>query len=87
MKERIANKIIAKVRKRWESKIPEGTSLDEWQLKKIKQMLLLCPDEDGLKRVTLVETGKTHLVPYEDIIVYGLKWTEFSKYPIEETQK
>ena len=48
----------------------------------IKNMLKVIPDDDGCKRVTDMETGKTHLVPIEDIVLNGLKGNELYKYLI-----
>ena len=78
-----ANEIYNNLVKEWKKRHPEK-KLDVQFLAGIRRMLEHCPDEDGLKRVTDMETGKTHLVPYEDMILNGLNGSEVSKYPEEK---
>ena len=65
----------------WNKRLPEGATLSEEFLKGIRDFLKLCPDQDGFKRVVSIETGKTHLVPYEEIMLKGLKGSELGEYP------
>ena len=83
MNQEAADKIMDKIEKEWAVRY-EGYDLSH-NLNMLRLMLLSCPDEDGFKRVTLIENGKTYLVPYEDIILNGLKGDEIaSKYEEEK---
>lgn len=45
------------------------------------KVLLLSPHKDGLMRVSLIEdSNDTYLVPFEDIILFGLKGEEVAEY-------
>ena len=85
------NEILEKVQEEWTKRlkngyytnVPKKANVDKSFLETLRKMLKKCPDEDGFKRVMSVETGKTHLVPYTDIILNGLKGTELHKYTIE----
>jgi hypothetical protein len=79
-----ADEIMKKIQNHWNRTAPPNVKVSEEQLLMIRVMLNSCPDEDGLKRVTSMETGKTHLVPYEDIILFGLRGDNLDKYPIEK---
>ena len=68
----------------WKKKIPNDAKLDDIFLKNIREVLKICPDEDGLKRVIDSETGNTHLVPIEDIMLNGLKQKDLKKYPVQQ---
>ena len=81
MNEEKANEIYNRIVKEWEAR-HDKKSLDPEKLKAVKKMLLLCPDEDGMKRVSIMG-GETHLVPYEDIILNGLMGADVEKYPKE----
>jgi len=92
MKKETVDKILKKVIAEWRERIKKGTydnisksaKIDKTFLESIRRMLVKCPDDDGKKRVESMETGKTHLVPYEQIILYGLKGTDLYKYPLEK---
>jgi hypothetical protein len=71
---------MKKVTEEWSKR---GT-LDKTFLDFFRKFLSDCPDNDGLKRVTYLPTGKTYLVPYEDLILYGLKGNEVTRYPEEK---
>ena len=77
------NEIMQKLREGWRKKASEGARLDYIFLKGIRKLLEMCPDEDGLKRVLDGATGKTHLVPIEDMILNGLKQQDLKNYPVE----
>ena len=80
MHKKKADEIFARVKKEWIRRHGED-NLDPEKLAVTRKMIDLVPDEDGCKRVTLGETGKTYLVPIETIILDGLKGTELEKYP------
>jgi len=80
MKKTKANQIYKKILDFWINRYGKE-NLDREKLKALRKMLNLMPDEDGMKRVTNMETGKTYLVPIEDIILNGLKGEELTKYP------
>jgi hypothetical protein len=82
MNKKKADEIFNKVKAEW-IKRHEEVNLDPEKLKQLKMVLKHCPDEDGLKRVSVIG-GKTHLVPYEEIILNGLKGTDVEKYPLAE---
>lgn len=84
MNNKKVDEIMKKLIAGWNKRLPKGAKLQKEFLKGIKEFLKLCPDEDGKKRVTDLSTGKTHLVPYEDIILNGLKGKDLNKYPVEE---
>ena len=74
------DEILKKVTIEWEKK----GKVDKNFFHQFKIMLEKCPDEDGLKRVVSMETGKVYLVPYEYIILNGLKGDELNKFEVEE---
>jgi hypothetical protein len=78
-----ADEVWDKVMKAWQAKA-DGGKLDEKFLKQMKEFVYSLPDEDGMKRVTAMETGKTHLVPVEDIILKGLRGDMLGKYETVE---
>lgn len=82
MKKEIAEQIYKKIYDEWVNRYGKE-NLDNDQLEALRNFILECPDDDGYKRVTNMTTGKTHLVPYEDIILHGLKGSELNKYPLE----
>lgn len=84
MKKEMVNKIMEKVIAGWLKRIPKGATINQEQLKSMMRFLLICPDDDGFKRVKSTVTGKTHLVPYEDIMLNGLHHDDLEKYPVEE---
>ena len=56
-------------------------NLDPAKTKATRDMLLLSPHEDGLMRVNLIGNDKTYLIPFEDIILNGIKGEEIeNKY-------
>ena len=57
--------------------------VDEAYLKRI--IRLANTNGDGYKRICRIGETKTHLVPIEDIILYGVKAWELDKYPFEQT--
>lgn len=56
--------------------------LNQKTLVELKILLHALPDEDGCKRCVSLETGKTHLVPVEKIILEGLRGDELHKFPV-----
>ena len=91
MKRKKVEEIIKKIEKVWTDRLKSGyyenikpaTRVDKSFLESIRKMLLQCPDDDGYKRVADMSTGLTHLVPYEMIILDGLKGTELHKFPLD----
>jgi hypothetical protein len=51
----------------------------------IKVIRLGNTNGDGYKRICRIGETKMHLVPIEDIILYGVKAQELDKYPFEHT--
>lgn len=79
-----ANEIMNKVVKEW-IRIHGVNRLDPVKIKAVMDMLLLSPHEDGFMRVEVVEREGVYLVPFEDIILYGLKGEEIvNKYEKEK---
>jgi len=66
----------------WKKKYHED-SLDPVMLSAIKMLIFNFPHEDGSQRVTDMQTGITHLVPLEEIILNGLHGTDLHKFPME----
>lgn len=85
MNEKKAKEIMDKCKKYWEEQHP-GQKVSEEFLSAHEDFLKECPDEDGLKRVHCIETNKVHLVPYEEIMLHGLKGADLSKFPVEGEQ-
>ena len=85
MEQETAEKIYKEIETEW-IKRHDKEKLDPEKLRAIKKMLEVIPDEDGNKRVTSMETGKTHLVPIKEIILNGLKGNELNKYPEQKWQ-
>jgi hypothetical protein len=87
MKPRKVNEIMSKVMKEWIRRY--GTDkIDPRKLKATRDMLLLSPHEDGFMRVQLIEgSGEVYLVPFEDIILDGLKGKDVEKYQIENENR
>lgn len=86
MKEEKAKEIFGKIMKVWIKRHGKD-KLNPIIINSIRDMLKVIPDEDGCKRVINAGTGKTHLVPIEDIILDGLKGNELYKYPIENEKE
>ncbi len=80
------NEVMQKLREGWRKKQSKGAKLDYIFLKAIRKLLVMCPDEDGKKRVKDLETGKTHLVPIEEMMLNGLKQQDLKNYPIEPSE-
>jgi hypothetical protein len=62
------------------------TNIDPQKIEAVKGVLKESPHEDGLMRVQLIGGGATYLVPFEDIILNGLKGEDIEKYPIEKEE-
>lgn len=73
-------RIFNAVKRRWERDVGKG-NVDERKLR--RAIRLFNTDGDGLKRVVFLPTGKTHLVPIEDIMLDGLKSGDINGYPVE----
>lgn len=86
MKEETVEKIMKRIINAWTARLPKGAKLSEDQLYAVRAALSIAPDDDGLKRVQSLETGKVHLVPYEHIILNGLKGSELEKFPEEKNE-
>lgn len=91
MKKEKVNSILEEVKKEWINRlkngqymnVPKNSIIDKPFLESLRKMLLLCPDEDGNKRITDATTGKTHLIPIKTIILDGIKQKDLYKYPEE----
>jgi len=79
MNQKAVDKIMTKVKKEW---VKRFAGIDmHYSIDMMSKFLLGCPDNDGMKRVEY--EGKTYLVPYEDIILNGLKATDIpTKYKV-----
>jgi hypothetical protein len=87
MKPRKVNEIMSKVMKEWIRRYGVD-KIDPRKLKATRDMLLLSPHEDGFMRVQLIEgSGEVYLVPFEDIILNGLKGEDVEKYQIENENR
>jgi len=87
MKPRKVNEIMSKVMKEWIRRYG-ADKIDPRKLKATRDMLLLSPHEDGFMRVQLIEgSGEVYLVPFEDIILNGLKGEDVEKYQIENENR
>jgi len=77
------NEIMSKVMAFWIQR--HGVqNIDPGKIQAIRNMLLMSPHNDGKMRVTVIGEKEAHLVPFEDIILYGLKGEDAKKYPIEK---
>ena len=86
MKAEMAEKIYEEVLVEWIDRHGED-KLDPEKLEATRKMLHSIPEDSIYKRVTNMETGKTHMVPIKDIILNGLKGYDLSKYPeVDEKQ-
>jgi hypothetical protein len=81
MKEETMNRILNIVVKEW-IKQYGLLNIDPIKLARIKRILQISPHDDGFMPVKSLETGKTHKVPFEDIILKGLKGNELKKYEV-----
>jgi hypothetical protein len=82
MEEQKLNEIMDKVIKEW-IKRHGVINLDPQKIEMLKNVLKDSPHEDGLMRVQLIGGGPTYLVPFEEIILNGLKGEDIEKYPVE----
>lgn len=82
MKEEKVQEIMKKVMNVWEQRHKTG-KFNMAVVEATYQSLRLSPHDDGLMRVISMETKKTHLVPYEIVILNGLKGTELENFPEE----
>ena len=75
-----AHEIMSKVLTLWDERHGlENCSQDT--ISELFKTLLLSPHDDGLMRISLVkDLNKTHLVPFEDIILFGLKGVDVDGY-------
>lgn len=79
------NEIMSKVMKEW-AKRYDFDNIDPIKVKMTRDMLLMSPHEDGFMRVEVIGSDGTYLVPFEDIILEGLKGEEISKKYEKETK-
>jgi hypothetical protein len=87
MTPRKVNEIMSKVMKGW-AKRYDLNHIDPAKVKALRDMLLLSPHEDGFMRVQLIEgSGAVYLVPFEDIILNGLKGEDVKKHKKEQNDK
>lgn len=80
-----ADEIWEKVREEWIKRYGEE-NLDSRMMELTKKMIRVLPDKDGRKRITSVNTLKTHLVPVEEIILNGINEENLQKYPEEKNE-
>lgn len=83
MKEEKVQEIMKKVMNTWEKRHKAG-KFNMVVVEATYKALRLSPHDDGLMRVVSMETKKTHLVPYEEVILNGLKGTELENFPEEK---
>ena len=87
MKQKKVKQIVKKIEKVWTKRYPNQKKRLKTRLRQLEQVLKLSPYNDGFMRVSLVENKETHLVPFEEIILNGLRGSELHKYPIEGETK
>lgn len=86
MKSEMAEKIYDEILVEWVERHGKD-NLDSEKLESIRKMLHSMPEDSIYKRVTSMETGKTHMIPIKEIILNGLNGHDLSKYPvIDESQ-
>ena len=79
MKPKKVNDIMKRVMKEWYKRYGEG-KIDPEKVNAVRDMLLLSQYEDGFMRVQMIDGGEdVYLVPFEDIILDGLKGEEIEK--------
>jgi len=81
MNKKKAKQIVENCVKEWNKR---GKKIDPGFPEFLEKTLIDCPDEDGNKRVTMIGSNETHLVPYEHMILNGLKGKEVETFPIEK---
>lgn len=82
MKPENVNKIMSKIIKVWIEKYSID-NLDKRKIEAVRKVMLLSPHEDGFMRVQLTGEEDVYLIPFEDIILNGLKGSEVKKYGTE----
>ena len=89
MNKETVEKIMGKVVEAWKERYGEKFNQKAVQehIAMLYKFLEVCPDEDGNKRVSILGSKETRLVPYSHIIINGLKSEELSNFPIEEAEK
>lgn len=75
-----ADEVMSKVLSEWDERYGvENCSAEV--IAGLYETLLASPHDDGLMRVSLIESSnKTYLVPFEDIILFGLNGSEVESY-------
>ena len=59
-------------------------NLDKRKVEHVRMVLSSSPHNDGYMRVqSMADPKTTHLVPFEIIILEGLKGEDLDKYPVE----
>ena len=85
MNEKKVQEIMNKIIKGWRKRHGQDIAFDPLKVAMVEETLRGSPHEDGLMRVTNMESPDvTHLVPMEYIILNGLKGNEVNKFPIEK---
>jgi len=87
MEKEKVKEILKKVEKVWKQRYPNHQKKLNIRLKQLEQVLTMSPHDDGYMRVSLAGENKVHLVPFEEMILNGLKGTDLHKYPIEEKKE
>lgn len=77
-REKVEDRIFNKIKREWEKIVGKG-NVDTSILRKI--IRISNTDDDGKKRITLMSTGKTYLIPIEAIILEGIRGCDLNKYP------
>lgn len=85
MEEEKVNEIMNKVISVW-IKRHGITQIDPQKIEAVKKVLKESPHNDGLMRVQMIGGRTTHLVPFEDIILNGLKGEDIERYPMEKEE-
>lgn len=74
------HEILSKVLGFWDEKVGVE-NCDSQKIWALYKVLSMSPHDDGFMRVSLTEDSKnTYLVPFEDIILFGLNGSEVNKY-------
>jgi len=83
MKEEKAQEIMSKVLSYWDDQLGIQ-NCDARIIQGTYKSLLLSPHEDGFMRITGFSSSKAiHLVPFEDIILFGLSGSDIESYEQE----
>jgi len=83
MQEEKVTEIMGRICAGWEKKFGKD-KLNPITIEATRESLRRSPFDDGFMRVSVGFSGEVHLVPFEDIILKGLKGEDVEKYPVEQ---